>query len=75
MRHWLSKLCRTVSLLSKFLMARMFGEYVHSGWNGQVSFARYRWRGEEWLIPTGPLERDYSETPPPQMYSPDGGAK
>jgi hypothetical protein len=43
-------------------MARMFGEYHHSGWNGQVEFARYRWRGEEWLIPTGPLSRDYTET-------------
>lgn len=54
----LRKLLRTLSILSKLGMARMFGEYVHSGWNGQCEYARYRWRGKEWIIPTSPIDEE-----------------
>ena len=49
----------------------MFGEYRHSGWNGEVSFARYRWRGKEWFFPTGPLERSYSDSALPSTKTQD----
>lgn len=56
MKHFLRKLRSTTRLLANLWMARTFGEYVHSGWNGQVEYARYRWRGQEWLIPTSPID-------------------
>lgn len=52
--HWIFKLGRTIRVLSILFMARMFGEYIHSGWNGEFDYARYRWRGNEWIIPTSP---------------------
>lgn len=59
MAHWLHKFRGTVAILTKLGMARMFGQYEHSAWNGEISYARYRWRGETWIIPTGPVETEY----------------
>lgn len=56
MTHWFRKLFRTIRILSCLFMARMFGEYRHSGFNGDFEYARYAWRGREWIIPTGPTE-------------------
>jgi len=52
----LRKLCGTIRILARLGMARTFGEYIHSGWNGEISYARYRWRGREWIVPTGHAE-------------------
>ncbi|HSC56990.1 MAG TPA: hypothetical protein VLC51_07280 [Nitrospira sp.] len=56
MMHFLHKLTGTLHILGCLFMARMFGEYEHSGWDGQINFARYRWRGETWIIPTSSAE-------------------
>jgi len=56
MRHFLHKLKGTLALLLCFFMARMFGEYRHSGWDGAIHYARYSWHGYDWIIPTSPVE-------------------
>jgi hypothetical protein len=50
------KFANTLRLCASLLMARTFGRYLHSGWNGDVEYARYEWRGREWVIPTGPAD-------------------
>lgn len=57
MRHFFHKLFGTIHILSCLALARTFGEYRHSGWNGEFNYARYTWRGKQWIIPTGPVER------------------
>jgi len=52
MKHFLKKLCSTVRILACLGLARTFGQYEHSGWDGTISFARYRWHGQSWVIPT-----------------------
>lgn len=54
--HWLKKLGRTVCILSCLFMARMFGRYEYSGFDGEIEYCRYRWRGRSWVIPTGSVE-------------------
>lgn len=54
--HFIRKLGRTVLILSCLFCARMFGQYQHSGFDGTIEFARYRWRGVDWIIPTGCAE-------------------
>lgn len=44
----------TIRLTLTLALARTFGQYIHSGWNGEFEYARYRWRGKEWVIPTAP---------------------
>lgn len=52
MRFHFGKLFRTVRICGCILMARTFGYYVHSGFDGVNEYAQYRWRGREWRIPT-----------------------
>lgn len=56
MKHTLRKLTSTTRLCATLFMARMFGRYEHSGWNGEFEYARYSWRGQSWAIPTSPIE-------------------
>lgn len=56
--HFCKKLVRVTRTLCCLFAAQMFGRYIHSGWNCEISFARYEWRGREWIIPTGPVERE-----------------
>ena len=53
--HFIKKLIKTIKLLSTLFCARMFGKYIHSGWNGEFEYARYHWRGKEWIIPISPV--------------------
>jgi hypothetical protein len=53
--HFIVKLFKTFKILYYLGMARTFGNYVHSGWDGETEYARYYWRGREWIIPTGPI--------------------
>lgn len=55
-RLWLRKLGRVVRILPKLFCAQMFGEYRHSGFDGTIEYARYTWRGKDWVIPTGSAE-------------------
>jgi hypothetical protein len=56
MKHFIKKLFKTIKLLSTLLGARMFGKYMHSGWNGEFAYACYQWHGKEWIIPTSPVD-------------------
>lgn len=52
------KLPKTIAISANIFLARTFGEYVHSVWNGDFHYAVYQWRGERWVVPTSPLESD-----------------
>ncbi len=58
------KLRSTVSILITLGLARTFGVYDTSIWDGQMHYARYRWRGRLWAFPTSPIKEDY-----PQQWS------
>jgi hypothetical protein len=53
----MTKVLSTARICATLFMARTFGRYMFSGWNGDCDFAVYRWRGENWMIPTGPIWR------------------
>lgn len=50
------KLLKTIKIAATLAMARTFGRYVNSGWNGDFEYARYAWRGQEWCIPLTPYD-------------------
>ena len=56
MRHAITKFWSTLRICVRIIMARTFGEYIHSGWNGQNDYARYRWRGHDYFIQTTPAK-------------------
>ena len=51
------KLLKTLRIASTLMLARTFGRYVHSGYNGKFEYAQYEWRGREWVFPLTPIER------------------
>lgn len=59
--HVLPKLRNTLRIVMTLAMARTFGRYRHSGWNGINSYACYAWRGREWSIPTA--ANDFPQAP------------
>lgn len=52
------KLIKTIRICSTLFIARTFGEYNHSGWNGVFDYASYNWRGETYHIPLGPIDKE-----------------
>jgi len=52
----MSKLWHTLKMCACMAMARTYGEYINSGWDGQCDFSVYLWRGRYWFIPLGPME-------------------
>lgn len=50
------KFFKTLRMCWRLMMARTFGQYIHSGWNGQNDYARYRWRGHDYFIQTTPAK-------------------
>ena len=48
----LLKLGCTLRLATTLILARTFGRYIHSGWDGRHDYAKYEWRGRYWYIPT-----------------------
>ena len=50
------KLLNTLRIALTLILARTFGKYINSGWNGDFEYARYEWRGQEWCIPLKPCE-------------------
>lgn len=59
MTHFTRKLIKTIRLLYTLFCARMFGQYIHSGWNGDFEYAQYKWRGKEWVTPTEPIDTEH----------------
>ena len=57
------KLLSTIRIAGTLAMARTFGRYEHSGWNGEFSYARYRFAGRSWVIPTGPADEPHGDVP------------
>lgn len=54
----MSRLLGTIKICACLFMARTFGDYLHSGWDGVIEYHRYAWRGEEWIIPKGPVDTE-----------------
>lgn len=52
------KLLGTFKICFILFMARTFGHYNHSGWNGVFEYASYNWRGKTYHIPLGPIDKD-----------------
>jgi len=59
--HTLRKLGSTIKILATLGMARMFGKYEYSGYDGTIHYARYLWRGRWWIIPTSPVDTSIGE--------------
>lgn len=59
MGHFLCKLGSTVRILYCLAMARTFGEYHYSSWTDGINYARYSWRGKDWIVPTSAVEEEY----------------
>ena len=53
------KLTDTIRICATLFMARMFGRYEHSVWDGQRDYARYIWRGKVWAFPTEPMKEGH----------------
>ena len=51
------KFFQTLRIAATLVMARTFGRYVHSGWDGYHDFSKYEWRGRVWHVPLGPDDR------------------
>lgn len=56
MKHFLGKLCITLRIAWTLIMARTFGKYLHSTYDGRMEYAEYRWRGSVWAFPKSPIE-------------------
>jgi hypothetical protein len=52
------KFIQTIKICSNLFMARTFGEYIHSGWNGRFDYVSYRWRNRVYDIPKGPVDEE-----------------
>lgn len=52
------KLLSTTRICFTLFCARTFGAYQHTVWNGEFEYARYRWRGHDWAVPTSAIEGD-----------------
>lgn len=52
----LRKLASTARIVATLAMARTFGTYEITVFDGELTYAKYRWRGQTWAIPTGPME-------------------
>lgn len=55
-QHFARKSCGTLRILFCLGMARTFGHYEYSAYADGINYARYRWRGKTWIIPTTPVE-------------------
>lgn len=56
------KIANTIKICVTLFMARTFGRYVHSVWDGELDYAKYAWRGKTWAFPTAP--QPHSEDTP-----------
>lgn len=54
--HSLRKLRSTLRICAALFLARTFGDYRHTIWNGDFEYAVYNWRGDMWAVPTKAME-------------------
>ena len=59
----MSKLLNTTRLCATLFLARTFGRYEHTVWNGEFEYHRYAWRGQSWAFPVSPIEQ-LTDNPP-----------
>jgi hypothetical protein len=52
----MKRFIKTLNIALTIVRVRTFGQYIHSGWNGDFDYARYAWKGKEWCIPMAPYE-------------------
>jgi hypothetical protein len=50
-RHEIRKFFGTLRIAGLVILARTFGRYVNSGWDGCDEYAQYEWGGQEHRIP------------------------
>lgn len=48
----------TLNICVTLFVARMFGKYEHSLWDGKSEYAQYRLMGASWLIPLTPVQEE-----------------
>ena len=48
----IGKLFNTLKIVIILALARTFGHYHRSGWNGYYHYAVYTWRDKTWVFPT-----------------------
>ena len=60
----MSKLLSTTRLCATLFLARTFGRYEHTVWNGEFEYHRYSWRGKVWAFPASPIEASAPSTRP-----------
>lgn len=53
--HTIGKLISTTRVVSILFCARMFGEHIENGWDTEVDYCLYQWRGKRWKIPLSPI--------------------
>lgn len=54
----MKKLLNTLRIASNLICARTFGKYCYSGWNSDIDYAVYEWRGERYMIPMSVMEKE-----------------
>ena len=47
----MKKLFNTIGVCFTLFLARTFGTYIESGWNGIHDYAIYKWRGKSYTFP------------------------
>jgi hypothetical protein len=56
-----NKLTSTIKLGFTLMLARTFGYYLYSTWNGGFEYAIYKYRGKTWAFPTTPIDNKDGE--------------
>ena len=56
MTRRMKKFLGTIRILFILGAARHFGIYQHSGWDGEVDYCLYEWKGKLWKIPMSSVE-------------------
>lgn len=51
-KQWWGKFRKTIGIAFRIILARQFGRYVHTVYDGQFEYAVYVWRKKEYMVPT-----------------------
>lgn len=65
----MNKLLSTLRISLTLILARTFGDYECSVWDGKFSYARYKWRGKIWAFPTSSIDEEEEEKKTPEWIN------
>lgn len=57
--HGAKKFFSTLRIAYTLIMARTFGEYIHSLYLGEIEGAVYHYRGQRWFFPTSSMDDNW----------------